>query len=176
MNLIDWNYQAGNMKESAKYLKTVEWSEEGQCYIGRCPSLFHGGYHGINEIEVYSELCKIVEVNISKFKQDKQELPNPNCELKIWWVPQISGDRFEVSVKSVTEGVKLLETLATYDMLQYENNISSDYFHIGGLLRLDDDGDWVDWYDYESGLSDPFEYLALMSKFKFIRVDKAENY
>jgi predicted HicB family RNase H-like nuclease len=51
------------MKDSDRYLKIVEWSEEDQCYVGTCPGLFYGGCHGDNEAEVYKELCEIVEEN-----------------------------------------------------------------------------------------------------------------
>jgi len=35
------------MKNSDRYLKIVEWSEEDQCYVGTCPGLFYGGCHGM---------------------------------------------------------------------------------------------------------------------------------
>ena len=41
------------MKDSDRYLKIVEWSEEDQCYVGTCPGLFYGSRHGDNEVEVY---------------------------------------------------------------------------------------------------------------------------
>lgn len=45
------------MKESARYAKIVEWSEEGQCYVGSSPSLLYGGCHGPDEKAVFDELC-----------------------------------------------------------------------------------------------------------------------
>ncbi len=33
-------------KTSDPYVKVVAWSEEDQCYIGRCPGLMLGGAHG----------------------------------------------------------------------------------------------------------------------------------
>ena len=63
------------MKNSDRYLKIVEWSEEDQCYVGTCPGLFYGGCHGDNEAEVYKELCKIVEENIALYKEDGKPLP-----------------------------------------------------------------------------------------------------
>ncbi|WDN90588.1 hypothetical protein BuS5_03559 [Desulfosarcina sp. BuS5] len=29
------------MKNSDRYLKIVEWSEENQCYVGFCPNFIH---------------------------------------------------------------------------------------------------------------------------------------
>lgn len=30
------------MKESARYVKIVEWSEEDHCFVGSCPGLLCG--------------------------------------------------------------------------------------------------------------------------------------
>ncbi len=40
------------MKKSTKYAKILEWSEEDQCIVVRCPGLFYGGYHGDDEQNV----------------------------------------------------------------------------------------------------------------------------
>ena len=52
------------MKESARYVKIVEWTEEDQCYVGSAPGLFYGGCHGSDERRVFDELCQIVEETI----------------------------------------------------------------------------------------------------------------
>ena len=64
------------MKESDRYIKIVEWSEEDQCYVGTCPGLMLGGIHGEDEVEVYKELCQAVEEWISIYKQDGEPLPD----------------------------------------------------------------------------------------------------
>ena len=58
------------MKASDRYLKVVEWSEEDQCYVGRCPGLMLGGVHGDDEAAVYAELCQAVEEWIRICEQD----------------------------------------------------------------------------------------------------------
>lgn len=63
------------MKDSAKYVKIVEWSEEDQCYVGSSPGLIYAGCHGIDEKQVFSELCLIVEEAIALYKQDNKPLP-----------------------------------------------------------------------------------------------------
>ncbi|HIJ41884.1 MAG TPA: toxin-antitoxin system HicB family antitoxin [Deltaproteobacteria bacterium] len=63
------------MRDSDRYLKIVEWSQEDQCYVGICPGLFYGGCHGENEADVYRELCEIVEENIALYKEDRKPLP-----------------------------------------------------------------------------------------------------
>ena len=63
------------MKESARYVKIVEWSEEDNCYVGSCPGLIYGGCHGDDERKVFEELCTIVEEVIDLYKKDNKSLP-----------------------------------------------------------------------------------------------------
>jgi hypothetical protein len=63
------------MKESNRYVKIVEWSEEDQAYVGSAPGLIYGGCHGPNERAVFDELCRIVEEAIAIYKQDGKPLP-----------------------------------------------------------------------------------------------------
>ena len=65
------------MKESAKYAKIVEWSEEDQCYVGSAPGLIYGGCHGDDEMRVFAELCQIVEEAIDLYRKDGKPLPPP---------------------------------------------------------------------------------------------------
>jgi predicted RNase H-like HicB family nuclease len=63
------------MKDSAKYVKIVEWSDEGQCYVGSAPGLVYGGCHGPDEKAVFVELCEIVEEAIELYRADGKPLP-----------------------------------------------------------------------------------------------------
>lgn len=63
------------MKESARYVKIVEWSDEDQCYVGTSPGLMNGGCHGEDERAVYAELCDIVDEVIELYRQDGKPLP-----------------------------------------------------------------------------------------------------
>jgi predicted RNase H-like HicB family nuclease len=63
------------MKESARYAKIVEWSEEDQCFVGSSPGLIYGGCHGLDEKSVFDELCQIVEETIAIYHQDGKSLP-----------------------------------------------------------------------------------------------------
>ena len=65
------------MKDSAKYVKSVEWSDEDQCYVGSAPGLIFGGCHGKNEKEVFDELCQIVEEAIAIYRDEGKPLPPP---------------------------------------------------------------------------------------------------
>lgn len=62
-------------KPSDRYLKLVAWSEEDQCYIGRCPDLMLGGVHGSDETDVYAELCQAVDEWIRLHETEGRPLP-----------------------------------------------------------------------------------------------------
>jgi predicted RNase H-like HicB family nuclease len=65
------------MKDSAKYVKIVEWSDEDQCYVGSAPGLIYGGCHGQNEKDVFDELCQIVDEAIALYEEEGKPLPPP---------------------------------------------------------------------------------------------------
>lgn len=63
------------MKDSARYAKIVEWSDDDNCYVGSAPGLIYGGCHGDDEREVFNELCQIVEEAIELYRADDRPLP-----------------------------------------------------------------------------------------------------
>ncbi len=63
------------MNSLARYPKIVEWSDEDQCYVGRCPNLFYGGCHGDDEQAVFAELCVLVDETIERFQREGRPLP-----------------------------------------------------------------------------------------------------
>jgi predicted RNase H-like HicB family nuclease len=65
------------MKDSARYVKIVEWSEEDGCYVGSAPGLILGGCHGDDERQVFDELCQVVEEAINLYRHDGKPLPPP---------------------------------------------------------------------------------------------------
>ncbi len=65
------------MRESARYAKIVEWSDEDQCYVGSAPGLILGGCHGPDEKQVFEELCLVVEEAIALYRADGEPLPPP---------------------------------------------------------------------------------------------------
>ena len=67
------------MKESARYVKIVEWSDDDQCFVGSCPGLLYGGCHGDDEQAVFAELCDLVEEIIAVYKKDNKRLPPATC-------------------------------------------------------------------------------------------------
>ena len=67
------------MKDSARYAKIVEWSEEDQCYVGSAPGLLYGGCHGVDEEAVFRELCQIVDEAVALYKREGRPLPPPTA-------------------------------------------------------------------------------------------------
>ncbi len=58
------------------YHKWVEWSDEDQVYLGRCPDIITG-IHGDDPIQVYKDLCEVVEDVIRHFESENRPLPIP---------------------------------------------------------------------------------------------------
>ena len=71
------------MTDSAQYIKIVKWSDDDQCFIGFCPGIIGPCCHGDNEVEVYRELCQIVDEWIKIAQQEDEVLPPPTIKWKI---------------------------------------------------------------------------------------------
>lgn len=98
------------MKPSDRYLKIVEWSEDDQCYVGRCPGLMLGGVHGKDEESVYHELCEAAEEWIRIHEEDGAGLPPPTAGKNYSgkFVLRIGEDLHEkLSLKALTAGDSL---------------------------------------------------------------------
>jgi len=67
------------MTDAAKYVKVVEWSEEDGAFIGQCPGIIGPCCHGSDEVEVYRELCEIVEEWVEIAHKDGTRLPAPTA-------------------------------------------------------------------------------------------------
>ena len=70
------------MKESARYAKIVEWSEEDQCFVGSSPGLIYGGCHGSYEKAVFEQLCNVVEEAIALYHKDGK--PEKPAQLRVF--------------------------------------------------------------------------------------------
>lgn len=66
------------MKTADQYHKWVDWSNEDQIYIGKCPDLITG-IHGDDPVGLYAELCEVVEEAIAHFEQTNRQLPHPGA-------------------------------------------------------------------------------------------------
>ena len=63
--------------DTPNYALIVEWSDEDNAWIGRCPELFLGGVHGPDRRKVYAELCDVVDEHIAISREDGTPLPEP---------------------------------------------------------------------------------------------------
>ncbi len=64
------------MKKNDRYHKWVEWSEADQAYLGKCPDLITG-IHGDDPLQLYGELCEVVDDVIKDFESAGRSLPQP---------------------------------------------------------------------------------------------------
>ena len=72
--------------------------------------------------------------------------------LCVWWIPQVPMTQFWVDVRTIEEAAKILAVLAAYDDFQFEHNVKVEYCNAGGLCVYED-GEWVYWYDPDTGAS-----------------------
>ncbi len=63
------------MTDAARYIKVDEWSEEDGAFVGQCPGIIGLCCHGTDEVEVYRELCAIVEGWIEITRREGRPLP-----------------------------------------------------------------------------------------------------
>jgi predicted RNase H-like HicB family nuclease len=66
-----------------EYHFVVNWSEEDQCYIGRCPDLFLGGVHGDDPEKVFKEIREVAKWVVETYCQDGKPLPAPAKDLEL---------------------------------------------------------------------------------------------
>jgi hypothetical protein len=71
-------------------------------------------------------------------------------DLRVWWIPQVPMPQFWVDVSSPADAKRILSILGDYDAFQLTHRVKPDYCNVGGLCVFED-GEWVDWYDPETG-------------------------
>jgi hypothetical protein len=65
------------VKDSARYVKLIEWSDKDGCFVGQGPGIIGPCCHGDDEISVYAELCLIVDQWIEIIQTQGKPLPPP---------------------------------------------------------------------------------------------------
>ena len=63
------------MRDGARYVKRIQWSDEDQCFIGSCPGVVGPCCHGDDEVAVYRELRGIVEEWLAVIRDEGGALP-----------------------------------------------------------------------------------------------------
>lgn len=113
------------MKESDRYIRLVEWSEEDGCYIGRSPGLFFGGVHGNDEHQVYRDLVRAIEDTVDSELQEGHALPpatagrNYSGKFNL----RVGPDLHELLA---LEASKVSESLNSYVVKTLEHSLRSD--------------------------------------------------
>ena len=64
------------MKPIDQYHRWVEWSDEDQVYIGKCPDPITD-IHGDDPVKVHEELGEVAQEVIDHFQQSGRSLPMP---------------------------------------------------------------------------------------------------
>ena len=64
------------MRTGDEYHKWVEWSNEDQTYLGKCPDIITG-IHGNDPVRLYAELCEVVQEVVRHFEAEGRPLPAP---------------------------------------------------------------------------------------------------
>jgi predicted RNase H-like HicB family nuclease len=67
------------MTGTARYTKIVEWSDEDGAFVGQCPGVIGPCCHGLDEVEVYRELCQVVTEWVEIAERDGTPLPPPTA-------------------------------------------------------------------------------------------------
>lgn len=87
-----------------------------------------------------------------------------DIKLRVCHYPQIPCEPFIVEVKDLEQAKFIYDTLANYDLFQYENNIKPDYANATVVEQWDDEGqEWLEWMDEETGIDDINEYFESLS-------------
>jgi hypothetical protein len=81
-------------------------------------------------------------------------------KLRICHFPQVPCKPFIVEVKDLNEAKNIFDTLAYYDIFQFENRIKPDYCNTTVLEEWSkEENDWISWSDDETGIDDLDEYF-----------------
>lgn len=86
-------------------------------------------------------------------------------KLRVCHFPQIPCKAFIVEVKDLNEAKLIFDTLANYDLFQFENRIKPDYCNSTVLEEwCEEENEWLSWCDDETGIDDLEEYLESISE------------
>lgn len=58
-----------------QYHHWVEWSDEDECFLGRCPDLFGGGCYGDDPVQVYRQLLELMDEVAADYLEAQKALP-----------------------------------------------------------------------------------------------------
>lgn len=109
--------------------------------------------------------------DINKQRFYKTERKDIMSKLRVWHIPQVPMKSFYIPVETVEEGKKVMDTLAAYDLFQFENHVKPDFANASGLQMFDEEEqEWCDWYietdkDYFDNVDDYCEGNKVIEQF-----------
>lgn len=83
-------------------------------------------------------------------------MPNP-YDLRVYYIPQIPMNAFEVDVPDLATALLVLDALRTFSYFEYANRVKPDYADAGGIQRYEEDiDDGYDWFDVDDDELEPY--------------------
>ena len=68
-------------------------------------------------------------------------------KFRIWYVHQVGGgEAFERNVPDPETGQLILDAIYDLMLKMFDDRMIPDYCNTGGIVYLDEDGDWVDYH------------------------------
>lgn len=90
------------------------------------------------------------------------DAPEPK-QLRVAHYPQVPCAPFTIPVTSIEDAQRVINLLADYDQFQYQERIKGDYSNTSFVQQFED-GQWVDWADDETGISNVDEYFEFINE------------
>lgn len=88
-------------------------------------------------------------------------------KLRVCHMPQIPCDPFIVDVEDLKQAKFLADTIADYDIFQYEKRFKPDYNSTTFIEMWDEEEEeWVSWADQKTGIDDIDEYFDRLNQEK----------
>lgn len=88
-------------------------------------------------------------------------------KLRVAHFPQVPCKPFHVEVKSLEEAKLISDTLANYDLFQYDNRIKGDYANATVVEEYcEEEGEWISWSDDDTGIDDIDAYFEHLEENK----------
>jgi hypothetical protein len=86
-------------------------------------------------------------------------------KIRVAHFPQVPCKPFHVEAKNLEEARLITNTLANYDLFQFENRIKPDYANATVVEEFDEEeGEWISWSDDETGIDDIDEYFEYLKE------------
>lgn len=104
-----------------------------------CESIYHAKATTLAEAE---ELHDRVDLQ-GRGAQSTSLALRVSCELRVWWTRNLPNSINErIPVRDIEEAKKVIKNLISHDL---QDPYVTD--NVGGLEMLEDEGNWVEWYD-----------------------------